>query len=166
MVPQNCSVSHILQNIFVFGRTKIFIEVWSKWWQNFHFRVNYPIKSGLCVQTFVGPLYHLIFSLYEDHENCYAMNLKFSNNRIFFASKVLIVLIGMHANKYLPPIRMIKSLAHTTYIAASQWNSSLWITSALATAAGHGWGVWGSDETSITHQCLIISCSNIKIDQQ
>ncbi len=35
---------------FVFSRTKIFIQVWnymrvSKWWQNFHFWVNYPFKS-------------------------------------------------------------------------------------------------------------------------
>ncbi len=35
---------------FVFGRTKKFIQVWnylrvSKWWQNFHFWVNYPFKS-------------------------------------------------------------------------------------------------------------------------
>ncbi len=34
---------------FVFGRTKKFIQVWnylrvSKWWQNFHFWVNYPFK--------------------------------------------------------------------------------------------------------------------------
>ncbi len=37
---------------FVFGRTKTFIQAWnylrvSKWWQNFHFWVNYPFK--LCV---------------------------------------------------------------------------------------------------------------------
>ncbi len=35
---------------FVFGRTKKFIQVWnylrvSKWWQNFHFWVNYPFKK-------------------------------------------------------------------------------------------------------------------------
>ncbi len=35
---------------FVFSRTKTFIQVWnylrvSKWWQNFHFWVNYPFKS-------------------------------------------------------------------------------------------------------------------------
>ncbi len=34
---------------FVFGRTKKIIQVWnylreSKWWQNFHFWVNYPFK--------------------------------------------------------------------------------------------------------------------------
>ncbi len=34
---------------FVFSRTKTFIQVWnylrvSKWWQNFHFWVNYPFK--------------------------------------------------------------------------------------------------------------------------
>ncbi len=34
---------------FVFGRTNTFIQVWnylrlSKWWQNFHFWVNYPFK--------------------------------------------------------------------------------------------------------------------------
>ncbi len=34
---------------FVFGRTKKFIQVWnylrvSKWWQNFHFWVNYPFN--------------------------------------------------------------------------------------------------------------------------
>ncbi len=40
---------------FVFCRTKTFIQVWnylrvSKWWQNFHFWVNYPFKStvGYC----------------------------------------------------------------------------------------------------------------------
>ncbi len=35
---------------FVFGRTKTFIQGWnylrvSKWWQNFHFWVNYPFKE-------------------------------------------------------------------------------------------------------------------------
>ncbi len=35
---------------FVFSRTNTFIQVWiylrmSKWWQNFHFWVNYPFKS-------------------------------------------------------------------------------------------------------------------------
>ncbi len=35
---------------FVFGTTKKFIQVWnylrvSKWWQNFHFWVNYPFKG-------------------------------------------------------------------------------------------------------------------------
>ncbi len=34
---------------FVFSRTKTFIQIWnylrvSKWWQNFHFWVNYPFK--------------------------------------------------------------------------------------------------------------------------
>ncbi len=45
---------------FVFSRTKKFIQVWnylrvSKWWQNFHFWVNYPFnmtkivtRLGLC----------------------------------------------------------------------------------------------------------------------
>ncbi len=42
---------------FVFGRTKTFIQVWnylrvSKWWQNFHFWVNYPFKFSL-QNTFV-----------------------------------------------------------------------------------------------------------------
>ncbi len=37
---------------FVFSRTKTFIQVWnylrvSKWWQNFHFWVNYPFKPCL-----------------------------------------------------------------------------------------------------------------------
>ncbi len=36
---------------FVFGRTKTFIQVWnylrvSKWWQDFHFWVNYPFKCN------------------------------------------------------------------------------------------------------------------------
>ncbi len=35
---------------FVFGRTNKFIQVWnylrvSKWWQNFHFWVNYPFNT-------------------------------------------------------------------------------------------------------------------------
>ncbi len=38
---------------FVFSRTKKFIQVWnylrvSKWWQNFHFWVNYPFKALTC----------------------------------------------------------------------------------------------------------------------
>ncbi len=37
---------------FVFGRSKTSIQVWdylrvSKWWQNFHFCVNYPFKVNL-----------------------------------------------------------------------------------------------------------------------
>ncbi len=48
MVPQNSLITSFLQiSSFVFGRTKI--QVWnylrvSKWWQNFHFWVNYPFK--------------------------------------------------------------------------------------------------------------------------
>ncbi len=51
MVPQNSLVTNFLQiSSFVFGRTKKFIQVWnylrvSKWWQNFHFWVNYPFKA-------------------------------------------------------------------------------------------------------------------------
>ncbi len=38
---------------FVFSRTKTFIQVWnylrvSKWWQNFHFWVNYPFNIICC----------------------------------------------------------------------------------------------------------------------
>ncbi len=45
---------------FVFGRTKRFIQVWnylrvSKWWQNFHFWVNY---------TFKNPSFCIILSVY------------------------------------------------------------------------------------------------------
>ncbi len=37
---------------FVFSRTKTCIQVWnylrvSKWWQNFHFSVNYPFKKKI-----------------------------------------------------------------------------------------------------------------------
>jgi len=37
-----------LNSLFVFNRTKIFIQVWnnfrvSKWWCNFNFWVNYPL---------------------------------------------------------------------------------------------------------------------------
>ncbi len=60
MVPQKCSVSHILQNIFLCvqqnkdihtglklleGVTDLWQRV-SKWWQNFHFWVNYPFNTG------------------------------------------------------------------------------------------------------------------------
>ncbi len=50
MVPQNCSFPTFFKiSSFVFSRTKTFIQVWnylrvSKWWQNFHFWVNYPFK--------------------------------------------------------------------------------------------------------------------------
>ncbi len=60
-------------SFFVFGRTKKLIQVWNylrmrKWWQNFHFWVNYPFKC-----KFTEPLYKsewytllslLIFSTY------------------------------------------------------------------------------------------------------
>ncbi len=61
MVPQNCSVSHILQiSSFVFSRTKTFIQVWnylrvSKLWQNFHFWMNYPLR------LFCGPRSHMLY---------------------------------------------------------------------------------------------------------
>ncbi len=43
---------------FVFSRTNTFIQVWnylrvSKWWQNFHFWVNYPFNYAACEDTFV-----------------------------------------------------------------------------------------------------------------
>ncbi len=50
MVPQNCSVSHILQNIFLcIQQNKDIHTGWnylrvSKWWHNFQFWVNYPFK--------------------------------------------------------------------------------------------------------------------------
>ncbi len=55
MVPQNCSVSHILQNIFLCVQQNKDIQTgWnysrvSKWWQNFHFWVNYPFNTKWCV---------------------------------------------------------------------------------------------------------------------
>ncbi len=41
---------------FVFSRTKTFIQVWnylrvSKWWQNFHFWVNYPFKEAAQIEV-------------------------------------------------------------------------------------------------------------------
>ncbi len=41
---------------FVFTRTNKFIQVWnyfrvSKWWQNFHFWVNYPFKRVLLISA-------------------------------------------------------------------------------------------------------------------
>ncbi len=53
---------------FVFGRTKKFIQVWnylrmSKWWQNFHFWVNYLFNNTVCrpevhnKATLWGPIY-------------------------------------------------------------------------------------------------------------
>ncbi len=50
MVPQNCSVSHILQNIFLCVQQNKDIHTGlellrvSKW-QNFHFWVNYPFND-------------------------------------------------------------------------------------------------------------------------
>ncbi len=43
---------------FVFSRTKTFIQVWiylrmSKWWQNFHFGVNYPFNSNNTQNDFI-----------------------------------------------------------------------------------------------------------------
>jgi len=38
-VPQNCSVTHIPKFIQVWNNLRV-----SKWWQNFHFWVNYPFK--------------------------------------------------------------------------------------------------------------------------
>ncbi len=45
-----CSVNNILQNIFCVQQKKL-IQVWnnlkvSKWWQNFHFWMNFPFKLG------------------------------------------------------------------------------------------------------------------------
>ncbi len=45
---------------FVFSRTKKFIQVWnylrmSKWWQNFHFWVNYPFKPSYCSLNVIPP---------------------------------------------------------------------------------------------------------------
>ncbi len=51
--PSNCLVTHILQNIiFWVQQKKKCIEVWnklrvSKWWQNFHFWVNYSFKQHI-----------------------------------------------------------------------------------------------------------------------
>ncbi len=48
----NCLVTHILQDILIWAqqKKKKFLQVWnylraSKWWQNFHFWVNYPFNS-------------------------------------------------------------------------------------------------------------------------
>ncbi len=49
MVAQNCSVSHILQNILLCVRQNKDIHTGLKLldgkWQNFHFWVNYPFKK-------------------------------------------------------------------------------------------------------------------------
>ncbi len=51
MVPQNCSVSLILQNIFLCVQQNKdihtgleLLEGEVKWWHNFYFWVNYPFK--------------------------------------------------------------------------------------------------------------------------
>ncbi len=55
MVPQNCSVSHILQNIFLCVQQNKDIHTGlellkggGELWQNFHFWVNYPFKTLIC----------------------------------------------------------------------------------------------------------------------
>ncbi len=52
MVPQNCSVSHILQNIFLCVQQNKYIHTGlelleGKLWQDCHFWVNYPFKLTL-----------------------------------------------------------------------------------------------------------------------
>ncbi len=59
---QRCPKTAWLQTFFrissfVFGRTKTFIQVWnylrvSKWWQHFHFWVNYPFNSHSYLRDF------------------------------------------------------------------------------------------------------------------
>ncbi len=54
MVPKTAWLQTFFKiSSFVFSRTKTFIQVWnylrvSKWWQDFHFWVNYPFKSQIC----------------------------------------------------------------------------------------------------------------------
>ncbi len=51
MVPQRTALfpTFFIISSFVFSRTNTFIQSWnywvSKWWQNFHFWVNYPFKT-------------------------------------------------------------------------------------------------------------------------
>ncbi len=51
---------------FVYGRTKKFIQVWNhlrvrKWWQNFHFWVNYPFKARRDTAAVTGHAHLHIF---------------------------------------------------------------------------------------------------------
>ncbi len=95
---QWCPKSAWLQNFFkissiVFGRTKTFIQVWnylrvSKWWQNFHFWVNYPFKyyivHSLCnmFQQCISNIYNVFTNnsqnwLYTDFKLLQSVCIKF-----------------------------------------------------------------------------------------
>ncbi len=70
MVPQNSLLQTFFKiSSFVFGRTKKFIQLWnylrmSKWWQNFHFSVNYPFKTLMYHHELQGLIWvWLFFSL-------------------------------------------------------------------------------------------------------
>ncbi len=71
IVPQNSWLQTFFRiSSFVFGRTKKFIQIWnylrvSKWWQNFHFWVNYPFN-----------LFGVVLSRYQHFCIAYQYQLK------------------------------------------------------------------------------------------
>ncbi len=60
----------------VFCRTKKFIQVWnylrvSKWWQNFHFWVNYPFKHCFCkLALYQAPFWYITTTFYSKINLC------------------------------------------------------------------------------------------------
>ncbi len=79
---------------FVFGRTKKFIQVWdylrvSKWWQNFHFWVNYPFNILMIfgtkeklfwpIQCIVGYCYKYTCATYDCGQGSHLWSVYFVN---------------------------------------------------------------------------------------
>ncbi len=69
MVPQNSLLQTFFKiSSFVFGRTNKFIEVCnylrvSKWWQNFHFWVNYPFNKSVLYFLYICQMYNIGFDI-------------------------------------------------------------------------------------------------------
>ncbi len=92
---------------FVFSRTKTFIQVWnylrvSKWWQNFHFWVNYPFNN-CCKTDFPNTLFILLCSerkkIKKDKENPATQEHKMSKTMCYMLSLTTYVVFLRTQNK-------------------------------------------------------------------
>ncbi len=116
---------------FVFNRTKTFIQILnylrvSKWWQNFHFWVNYPFKSGFVVSwgifvakaknTRYGSIFlmpKIISVLSKDHSMKIFVNIsKCSNNhcwelRIWTTLKAIFSIFRFFWHPQIPDFQIV-----------------------------------------------------------
>ncbi len=113
MVPQNCSVSNILQIIFLCVQQKKrhsnSLELLEGKWHHFHFWVNYPFNLTVAGKVYLESIWKPLLWLFilanvlikygQDSICCYLQSLKYPKRQEYHIVKCLLYFIFINDNE-------------------------------------------------------------------